>query len=339
MTEFASDSNQHANRHGDQLLECVVGDHQAGMRLDAFVGSLPEVETRSRAVRYIEEECVLVDDEPKPKKYLLNAGQRVTVAIPPPRMTTLEPEFIPLDIRYEDEELIVLSKAAGMVVHPAPGHWSGTLVNALLAHSLELGKLQGEQRPGVVHRLDMDTSGLMLVGKSDRAQSRLQDAIRARVVDRRYLALVHGWVAARTGIVDAPIERAPGDKLRMRVKDSPRAKEAQTTFKVLQRFEPGRYDDGFTLLQCKLYTGRTHQIRVHMRYIAHPIVGDPSYGRGTLPANHYLQRQFLHSHQLAFTHPITGEEMHFSDDLPPDLQTVIDGLEPCLTREEHTPCQ
>ncbi|MCL2403873.1 MAG: RluA family pseudouridine synthase, partial [Coriobacteriia bacterium] len=245
----------------------------------------------------------------------------------PPRVTTLEPEFIPLDIRYEDDEVIVLSKEAGMVVHPAPGHRAGTLVNALLAHSLELGKLQGTERPGIVHRLDMDTSGLMLVAKSDRAQQRLQDAIRARVIDRRYMALVHGWIAPETGIVDAPIARAPGDKLRMRISDSLKAKEAQTTFKVLQRFEPGRYDDGFTLLECKLFTGRTHQIRVHMRYIGHPIVGDPSYGRGTLPANHYLQRQFLHSYKLSFTHPITGDEMSFEDDLPEDLQKIIDGLE------------
>lgn len=308
-------------------IEVVVPAESAGTRLDAFVGSLPDVESRSRAVRYIDEELVLVDGAPRTKKYLVVPGETVTVFIPPPRETTLEPEFIPLDIRYEDDELIVLSKEAGMVVHPAPGHQTGTLVNALLAHSLELGKLQGTERPGIVHRLDMDTSGLMLVAKSDRAQLRLQNAIRERTIDRRYLSLVHGWITPQTGIVDAPIARAPGDKLRMRISDSPKAKEAQTTFKVLERFEPGRYDDGFTLLECKLFTGRTHQIRVHMRYIGHAIVGDPSYGRGTLPANHYLQRQFLHSHALSFTHPITGKEMHFEDNLPEDLQSIIDELE------------
>ena len=310
-----------------QVLEHVVSSDEAGQRLDVLVGSLPQVETRSRATRFIEEGLVNVDGEARNKKHLTRAGEAITVTIPPPRTTTLTPEFIPLDIRYEDDEVIVLSKEAGMVVHPAPGHQTGTLVNALLAHSLELGKLQGSERPGVVHRLDMDTSGLMVVAKSDRAQQRLQDAIRDRVVDRRYLALVHGWIAPETGIVDAPIARAPGDKLRMRVYDGPKSKEAQTTFKVLQRFEPGRYDDGFTLIECKLYTGRTHQIRVHMRYIGHPIMGDPSYGRGTLPANHYLQRQFLHSYKLSFVHPITGEEMSFEDDLPSDLQTIIDGLE------------
>jgi 23S rRNA pseudouridine1911/1915/1917 synthase len=327
MTEL-NQSIEPAAENSIKLLEKLVTVKEAGTRLDVFVGSLPEVETRSRAARYIEEDLVLVGGELRNKKYLVQEGETVTVSIPPPRMTTLEPEFIPLDIRYEDEEVIVLSKEAGMVVHPAPGHRTGTLVNALLAHSIELGKLQGAERPGIVHRLDMDTSGLMLVGKSDRAQLRLQEAIRARVIDRRYLALVHGWIAPETGIVDAPIARAPGDRLRMRVSDSERAKEAQTTFKVLQRFEPGRYDDGFTLLECKLFTGRTHQIRVHMRYIGHPIVGDPSYGRGTLPANHYLQRQFLHSYKLSFTHPITGEEMSFEDDMPEDLQNIIDGLEP-----------
>jgi len=305
----------------------VVTAEEAGMRLDVLVGMIPEVETRSRAVRYIEEDLVLVDDESRPKKYLVSEGELLTITIPPPRMTTLEPEFIPLDIRFEDEEVIVLSKPAGLVVHPAPGHWSGTLVNALLAHSLELGKLQGEERPGVVHRLDMDTSGLMLVGKTDRAQQRLQDAIRRREVDRRYLALVHGWIAPQTGMIDAPLTRATGDRLRMTISDGPNAKEAQTTFTVLERYEPGRYDDGFTLVECKLFTGRTHQIRVHMRYIGHQVVGDPVYGRGTLPANHYLQRQFLHSYRLAFTHPISGEEMSFEDALPDDLQAVLDELE------------
>ena len=311
-----------------QLVEHATTIEDAGKRLDVIVGSLPEVETRSRATRYIEEDLVLVDGEKRNKKYLVSEGELISVTIPPPRQTTLEPEFIPLDIRYEDDELIVLSKEAGMVVHPAPGHLTGTLVNALLAHSIDLGKLQGTERPGIVHRLDMDTSGLMLVAKSDRVQLRLQDAIRARVIDRRYLTLVHGWIAPETGIVDAPIARAPGDKLRMRISDSGKAKEAQTTFKVLERFEPGRYDDGFTLLECKLFTGRTHQIRVHMRYIGHPIVGDPSYGRGTLPANHYLQRQFLHSYKLSFTHPITKEEMSFEDALPQDLQAIIDNLDP-----------
>jgi len=313
----------------ERIVEYVVSSDGAGTRLDAYLGAQPDIETRSRAVRYIEEKLVKVDGSLRNKKYLLSAGETITVNVPPPRTTTLEPEFIPLDIRYEDDEIIVLSKEAGMVVHPAPGHPTGTLVNALLAHSLELGKLQGGERPGIVHRLDMDTSGLMLVAKTDRAQVRLQDAIRRRVIDRRYKALVHGWIAPQTGIVDAPIARAPGDRLRMKISDSEKAKEAQTTFTVLQRYESGRYDDGFTLLECKLYSGRTHQIRVHMRYIGHPIVGDPSYGRGTLPANHYLQRQFLHSYRLSFVHPITGEEMSFEDDLPEDLQFVIDGLEVC----------
>jgi 23S rRNA pseudouridine1911/1915/1917 synthase len=214
------------------------------------------------------------------------------------------------------------------VVHPAHGHWSGTLVNALLAHSMELGKLQGEERPGIVHRLDKDTSGLMLVGKTDRAQGRLQEAIKIRSVDRRYLTLVHGWIAPDTGMVDAPLARDPQDRMRIHVSDSFGAKQAVTTFTVLERFEAGRYDDGFTLLECKLYTGRTHQIRVHMKYIGHPVVGDPVYGKGTLKANHDLTRQFLHSYRLKLTHPITGETLEFDDPLPEDLQAVLDTIAP-----------
>ncbi|MDR1775524.1 MAG: RluA family pseudouridine synthase [Actinomycetes bacterium] len=311
----------------EQYVEHVVTPEQAGTRLDVLVGAFPAVETRSRAARLIEEACVLVDDEQRPKKYSVQAGETVTVTVPPPRTTDLEPEFIPLDIRYEDDEIIVLCKAAGMVVHPAHGHWSGTLVNALLAHSLELGKLQGTQQPGIVHRLDKDTSGLMLAAKTDRAQARLQDAIKIRAVDRRYLALVHGWVGHDEGVVDAPIARDTCERIRFTVSDREGSRQAVTSFRVLQRFEAGSHDDGFTLVECKLFTGRTHQIRVHMRYIGHPIVGDPVYGRGTPRANHHLARQFLHSYRLGFQHPITGQQMAFADDLPADLQAVLDELD------------
>jgi 23S rRNA pseudouridine1911/1915/1917 synthase len=309
-------------------VEHEVSPDELGERLDVVVGALPAVETRSKAARLIEEGLVLVDGEARPKKYLVTPGEWVSVTLPPPRASTLEPELIPLDIRYEDEELIVLSKPAGLIVHPAQGHWSGTLVNALLAHSLELGKLQGAQRPGIVHRLDKDTSGLMLVGKTDRAQARLQDAIRVRDVDRRYLALAHGWIAPRTGMIEAPIIRDPRDRTRRSIGEGTGAKHAITTFEVRQRFEPATArDDGFTLLECKLYTGRTHQIRVHLRSIGHPIVGDATYGRGSTSMNCGLTRQFLHAHSLKFTHPVTGEELHFSDELPADLQAVINSLE------------
>jgi 23S rRNA pseudouridine1911/1915/1917 synthase len=234
-----------------------------------------------------------------------------------------------LDIRYEDEDLIVLSKAAGMVVHPAKGHSSGTLVNALVAHCGmdKLALLQGPDRPGIVHRLDKDSSGLMLVAKTDRAGEALQQDIRTRNIDRRYLALVHGYIASDTGLIDAPVARGDADRKRMLVSDRPGSRSAITSFTVLERFAAARPDDGYTYLECKLYTGRTHQIRVHMEYIGHPIVGDPVYGRRKPQAQLGLERQFLHSWSLAFTHPITGEELHFSDPIPPDLAAALDAIE------------
>jgi 23S rRNA pseudouridine1911/1915/1917 synthase len=232
-------------------------------------------------------------------------------------------EDIPLDIRFEDDHMIVLSKQAGLVVHPAEGNWTGTLVHALLAHSDELGTLQGDERPGIVHRLDKDTSGLMMVAKSDEAQLALQEAIKIRSVDRRYLTLVHGRIAPDSGMIDAPLGRDQRERMKMAVSDSPTAKQSVTTFRVLERFEAGRYDDGFTLLECKLYTGRTHQIRVHMAYIDHPCVGDQVYGQRKIKADLGLERQFLHAYRLQLTHPITGEELRFVDSPPEDLSSRL----------------
>lgn len=223
--------------------------------------------------------------------------------------------------------MIVLSKPAGLVVHPAHGHWSGTLVHALLAHSDELGSLQGDERPGIVHRLDKDTTGLMMVAKTDDAQVRLQEAIKIRAVDRRYVTLVHGYIAPDTGLIDAPLARDPRDRMRMGVSDSLTAKQSVTTFRVLERFEAGVADDGFTLLECKLYTGRTHQIRVHMAYIHHPCVGDQLYGVRKPKADLQLERQFLHAYRLELEHPITGDEMRFIDPLPEDLASRLRSLE------------
>jgi 23S rRNA pseudouridine1911/1915/1917 synthase len=219
--------------------------------------------------------------------------------------------------------MIVLSKPAGLVVHPAEGNWTGTLVHALLAHSDSLGSLQGEDRPGIVHRLDKDTSGLMMVAKSDAAQVALQEAIKIRAVDRRYLTLVHGRLAPDSGMIDAPLGRDQRERMKMTVSDSPTAKQSVTTFRVLERFEAGPADEGFTLRECKLYTGRTHQIRVHMAYISHPCVGDPVYGHKRLKADLGLERQFLHAYRLEFTHPITGEELRFIDPPPDDLRKLL----------------
>jgi len=309
-----------------EYFEHVVGEHEQGMRLDALLGALDFLPSRSAAARLIDEGMVLVDGRAEAKKYAVRAGQRLEVEVPPYDRGDLVPEAIPLDIRFEDEHMIVLSKQAGLVVHPAQGHWTGTLVHALLAHSDELGTLQGDERPGIVHRLDKDTTGLMMVAKSDDAQVKLQEAIKVRAIDRRYLTLVHGWIAPETGLVDAPLARDGRDRMRMGVSDRLEAKQSVTTFRVLERFEAGAYDDGFTLLECKLYTGRTHQIRVHMAYIKHPVVGDQLYGPRKPKADLGLERQFLHAYRLELTHPITGEELRFIDPVPQDLASRLQQL-------------
>jgi 23S rRNA pseudouridine1911/1915/1917 synthase len=303
--------------------EHVVTVEESGQRIDAVLGQLEFLVSRSAASRLIENGNVLVDGEVVLKKYAVRAGERIEIEVPPYDRGDLIAEDIPLDIRFEDRDMIVLSKPAGLVVHPAEGHWTGTLVHALLAHSDTLGSLQGEDRPGIVHRLDKDTSGLMMVAKTDVAQVRLQEAIKVRSVDRRYLTLVHGWIAPDTGLIDAPIGRDPRERMKMAVSDSPTAKQCVTTFRVLERFEAGPADNGFTLLECKLYTGRTHQIRVHMAYITHPCVGDPVYGPRKLKADLGLERQFLHAYRLEFTHPVTDEALRFVDPPPEDLASRL----------------
>lgn len=310
----------------------VVPGEFEGERLDAFLGASSVYPSRSAAVKAVEAGEVCVNGTPETsKKRLLAEGDRVeaTVEQAPDDVVVIAPERIPLDIRYEDDHLIVLSKQRGLVCHPSPGHPSHTLANALVAHcGIEhLGMLQGEDRPGIVHRLDMDTSGLMLAAKDDATQAALQDAIRLRSVDRRYVTLVHGYIAPDTGLVDAPIARSTRDRLRMAVSEDPAARQSVTTFSVLERFEAGRRDDGYTLLECKLFTGRTHQIRVHMNYIGHPLVGDQLYGRGTPTQNCGLDRQFLHSWSLSFEHPITGKHMEFVDSPTWELWEALESLE------------
>ncbi len=310
-----------------EYYEHVVDESERGLRLDALLGMLDFLPSRSAATKLIESGLVYVDGRPASKKYAVRAGERIEVEVPERESGELVPEAIPLDIRYEDEHMMVLSKPAGLVVHPSQGHWSGTLVHALLAHADELGTLQGEDRPGIVHRLDKDTSGLMMVAKSDDVQEALQEAIKVRAVDRRYLTLVHGWIAPNTGLVDAPLGRDARDRMRMSVSDREGARQSVTTFRVLERFDAGAHDDGFTLLECKLYTGRTHQIRVHMAYIKHPCVGDPLYGLGKPKADLGLDRQFLHSYRLEFEHPVTGKHLSFIDPLPEDLASRLAGID------------
>lgn len=312
-------------------LHILVDELDAGTRLDSFLGGQDPCPSRSACARLIEAGAVAVNGETNlSKKYCVAAGDRISVELPEEReLGAVIPQAIPLDIRFEDDYLIVLSKQRGLVCHPAHGHADGTLANALVYHcGLEhLGTLQGEDRPGIVHRLDRDTTGLMLAAKDDATQRALQDLIRLRTLDRRYIALVHGYIAHDEGTIDTGIARSTRDRVKMAVSDDPFARQAITTFRVLERFDAERFDEGYTLVECHLYTGRTHQIRVHMRHINHPLVGDPLYGKGSERADLGLTRQFLHSWRVKFAHPVTGEEIECRDTLPWDLAAALEELE------------
>lgn len=313
-----------------QDMHYLVDQQDSGVRIDAYLGARDGLPSRSACSRLIEAGAVTLNgDTCTSKKYAVQPGDRISVELPEER----EPgevvgESIPLDIRFEDEHLIVLSKQRGLVCHPAHGHDSGTLANALVHHcGIEhLGTVQGEDRPGIVHRLDRDTSGLMLAAKDDDTQRELQNLIRTRTLDRRYITLVHGQIAMDEGTINTGIARSTRDRVKMAVSDDPFARQAITTFRVLERFESSRFDEGYTLVECHLYTGRTHQIRVHMRHIHHPLVGDPLYGKGGERMNLDLDRQFLHSWSVAFDHPVTGRRIECRDELPWDLAAALDDL-------------
>lgn len=301
-----------------------IEDNDEGKRLDSFLAHRKVVPSRSFAQNLISQGFVKIGGKPTTKNYRLKKGETVFVEIPHPKPSTVTPENIPLNIIYEDEDLIVLSKPVGLVVHPSRGHVSGTLVNALLAHTKDLSGVGGVIRPGIVHRLDKNTSGLMIVAKNDRAHHVLSRALKDREIKRLYLALVHGVMEVEAGVIDAPIGRNLKTRKTMTVTERG-SKRALTTFKVKERL--GNY----TLLQLKLETGRTHQIRVHMRYIKHPVVGDPDYGYKKIEKNLGLTRQFLHSYRLEFVHPRTGKELSFEDELPEELMEVLKHLRACQT--------
>ncbi len=312
----------------------VATADDAGMRLDTMLYDRELYASRSAAARAIEAGEVLVAGEPVAKKYLVREGDAIVCQIEDaPSQRIVEGEEIDLDIRYEDDDMLVLSKQVGLVCHPSVDHYGGTLVNALIHRygAANLCNVQGEDdRLGIVHRLDRDTSGLMLAAKSDEAGRILMDDIRARAIDRRYLALVHGIMAHDTGMIDAPIARDAAERTRMAVRDCDSAREAITTFRVLERFEAAPKDNGYTLIECKLFTGRTHQIRVHMQYTRHPIVGDPVYAAHAPreeSAQLDLRRQFLHSYRIGFDHPIGGNRLEFTDNLPRDLREVLSELQ------------
>jgi len=301
-------------------------------RLDRFLAEcLPEL-TRSQVKKLIDDGRVLLDGGPAKAGEKLKCGEALVVTLPQPAAAEALPEPIPLNVLYEDRHLIVIDKPAGMVVHPAPGHQGGTLVNALLHHCRDLAGIGGELRPGIVHRLDKDTSGVMVAAKDDTSLNSLARQFKAHSINRRYLALVHGLMPADRGMVDQPIGRHATDRKKMSGKTRA-GRRAVTHWRVLRRFD----QDRLSLVELTLETGRTHQIRVHFSEMNHPVVGDPVYGSGgraqTVPDTELrqqlvsLHRQALHARLLGFIHPATGAYMEFESPLPQDFREILDYLE------------
>jgi 23S rRNA pseudouridine1911/1915/1917 synthase len=298
-------------------IELFAPPESAGERLDRFVSRSVADLSRSFAQQLIAEGRVTVDGRMARSSLSLRGGERVLVVVPLPQPTALVPEAIPLQIVYEDADVVVVDKPAGMVVHPAPGHVGGTLANALLARYPDM-QVNGGVRPGIVHRIDQDTSGLLVVARHDRAMQALTEQQRSRTMLKVYLALVEGRFKEPDGVIDAPVGRHPADRLRMTVTAGGR--EARTHYRVVE--ELGDY----TLLEVRLDTGRTHQIRVHMLHRSRPILGDPVYGVRRPRATFGLSRQFLHAQRLGFRHPFDDTWREFTSPLPTDLQTALDKL-------------
>lgn len=315
--------HNHNSSLNDEKRIVHIRPEGAGQRLDRYLASMFTDLSRSAVQQLITDKGVLVNGHASKPSYTLRVGDTVHVlrlTLAPP-LEKVRPQATPLDIVYEDADLLVVNKPAGMVVHPAPGHYDDTLVNALLAHYPDLQGIQeaDELRPGIVHRLDKDTSGLMIVAKNARTQAALIEQMRQHRVVKRYLALVEGVVPLDQGSIDAPIGRNPRHRQQMAI-TSTGSREARTHFRVLQRFKR------HTLLLLQLETGRTHQIRVHLKAIGFPIVGDAVYGPnpGSIRKAPGLQRQFLHAYQLQFTHPSTGATIELEAPLSEDLQAVLD---------------
>lgn len=301
-----------------EIYKFIVGEDEQEQRIDLFIAENIEEISRSYIQKLISEEAVTVNGKKVKPNYRLKVGDRIEASIPDPTPIVIEPENIPLEIIYEDNDLLVINKPVDMVVHPAPGNYSGTLVNALLYHCKDLSGINGKMRPGIVHRIDKDTSGLLLVAKNDFSHQSLAAQLKEHNIERAYLALVHGVIAEPGGIIDAPIGRHPTERKKMAV-TLKNSKQAITKYFVKERF------NNYTFLECRLETGRTHQIRVHMAYINHPLVGDPLYG--------YVKRdnlgfsgQALHAYLIGFDHPRTKERLTFQIDLPIHYQAVLEYL-------------
>ena len=302
----------------DEIKLLKVSEGEEG-RLDKYLSDKLEDMTRSYLKKLIsDDKAVLVNGNPAKPNYKLKPGDIIELAVPEPIELEIKAENISLDIVYEDNDMLVVNKPQGMVVHPAAGNYTGTLVNALLYHCGDsLSGINGEKRPGIVHRIDKDTSGLLLVAKNDNAHQKLSSQIKEHSLTRAYKALVHGNIKQDSGRIDAPIGRHPSDRKKMTITDK-NSREAVTNFRVLERY--GRY----TFVECILETGRTHQIRVHMSKNGHPIVGDKTYGLKKEEFN--LTGQLLHAYKVGFIHPVSGEYMEFVSELPDYYMNVLDRL-------------
>ncbi|SFP05346.1 RluA family pseudouridine synthase [Salibacterium halotolerans] len=293
-----------------------ITEEDAGMRIDKFLAAAGADWSRTKVQQWAGEGSILVNERVVKSNYVLRDGDKVEVNEAEKQEQLLLPESLPLDIYYEDEHIIVVNKPKGMVVHPAPGHYSGTLVNALLYHSAALSSVNGEERPGIVHRLDKDTSGLLVCAKHDSAHLHLAAQLQDKEMKRVYQAVVHGSIAHDTGIIEAPIGRDTADRQKMAVTDY-HSKDAVTHFRVMERFED------FTLVECRLETGRTHQIRVHFSYIGHPAAGDPKYTKKKTAG---LSGQALHAAGLSLIHPASGEWMSWEAPLPEEMHVLLEDL-------------
>ena len=305
-----------ANGISDEREILIITENEAGQRADVALAAMLEL-TRSNMQKLLDEGRAVKGTKVIKSNYKLKLGDEIIVTLPEPQPLDVQPENIPLDIIYEDEDVVVVNKARGMVVHPAAGNYSGTLVNALLYHCKNLSGINGVIRPGIVHRLDKDTSGIMICAKNDAAHVSLSEQIQSKSAQRTYLAVVRGNIKTDSGVIETQIARDKDDRKKMAVvKEGGR--NAVTEYEVVERF--GKY----SIVKCKLKTGRTHQIRVHMEYLGYPLVGDPKYSPMKTPFS--INGQALHSLTLAFDHPRTGERMEFEAKLPEDLHKVVTRL-------------
>ena len=294
----------------------IITENEAGMRADVALAQLLEI-TRSNMQKLLEEGRAVRGQKVIKSNYRVKAGEEILVNLPEPQPLDVQPENIPLDIIYEDDDVVVVNKARGMVVHPAAGNYNGTLVNALLYHCKNLSGINGVIRPGIVHRLDKDTSGIMICAKNDSAHLSLSEQIQSKTAQRTYLAVVRGNVKNDSGIIETQIARDKNDRKKMAVVTEG-GRQAITEYEVAERF--GKY----TVVKCRLKTGRTHQIRVHMEYLGYPLVGDPKYSPMKTPFA--INGQALHSLTLSFTHPCTGERLTFEAPLPEDMKKILTRL-------------